>query len=72
MRLTGSETTGRGRGVSAGAALYSYDAAGNRVNQLVAGVPTRFAYNSAGQTTEVAREGRTSASGGDPYVKSQS
>ncbi|MEN0083274.1 MAG: RHS repeat-associated core domain-containing protein [Leifsonia sp.] len=64
-QLTGSETSGRGRGVSAGTASYSYDAAGNRVNQTVAGVSTRFAYNPAGQTTEVAREGRTTSYGYD-------
>lgn len=64
-QLTGSETSGRGRGVSAGTASYSYDAAGNRVDQTVAGVSTRFAYNPAGQTTEVAREGRTTAYGYD-------
>lgn len=64
-QLTASETSGRGRGVSAGTASYSYDAAGNRVDQTVAGVSTRFAYNPAGQTTEVAREGRTTSYGYD-------
>jgi RHS repeat-associated protein len=64
-QLTGSETTGRGRGVAAGVASYAYDASGNRVNQTVGGVSTRYAYNPAGQNTEVARDGRTVSYGYD-------
>ncbi|WP_020075948.1 RHS repeat-associated core domain-containing protein [Cryocola sp. 340MFSha3.1] len=58
-QLTQSVTTGSGRGVSAGVASYSYDGAGNRVSQAVAGTGTSFAYNAAGQVGAVTREGRS-------------
>lgn len=64
-QLTRSETSAAGRGVSAGIASYSYDAAGNRVNQSVGGVATQYAYNPAGQTTRVSRDGRTTSYGYD-------
>ena len=64
-QLTRSTTTGSGRGVAGGVASYSYDGAGNRVNQTVGGVSTRFGYNPAGQTTQVQREGRTTSYGYD-------
>ncbi|MFP3467425.1 RHS repeat-associated core domain-containing protein [Leifsonia sp. SIMBA_070] len=64
-QLTRSTTTGSGRGVSGGVAAYSYDGAGNRVNQSVGGVSTRFGYNPAGQTTQVQRDGRTTSYGYD-------
>ncbi|WP_231371084.1 RHS repeat-associated core domain-containing protein [Cryocola sp. 340MFSha3.1] len=64
-QLTQSETAGRGRGVAAGIASYSYDGAGNRVSQSVGGTATRFGYNPAGQTTQVSREGRTTSYGYD-------
>ncbi|GAA2054206.1 hypothetical protein GCM10009820_13190 [Leifsonia soli] len=60
-QLTQSTTTGSGRGVSAGVASYSYDGAGNRVSQSVAGVGTSFAFNAAGQTSAVTREGRSTS-----------
>ncbi|MDN4613517.1 RHS repeat-associated core domain-containing protein [Leifsonia sp. F6_8S_P_1B] len=58
-RLTGTVTSGAGRGVAGGAATYSYDGAGNRMNQSVAGVGSSFAYNALGQPTQVARDGRS-------------
>ncbi|TDQ02772.1 MULTISPECIES: hypothetical protein [unclassified Leifsonia] len=64
-QLTQSETTGRGRGVAAGIASYSYDGAGNRVSQSVGGTATRFSYKPAGQTTQVSQEGRTTSYGYD-------
>ncbi|MFJ3394670.1 RHS repeat-associated core domain-containing protein [Leifsonia aquatica] len=60
-RLMQSVTSGSGRGVSGGVASYSYDGAGNRVSQSVAGVGTLFAYNASGQATQVARDGRSTS-----------
>lgn len=64
-QLTRTETSGSGRGVSAGAASYSYDGAGNRTSQSIGGASTRFVYNVAGQTTQVARDGRETTYGYD-------
>ncbi|RDV45213.1 hypothetical protein DOE76_08080 [Leifsonia sp. ku-ls] len=64
-QLARSVTSSSGRGVSAGEATYSYDAAGNRVGQSIAGVSTGFGYNPFGQTTTVTRDGRTTGYGYD-------
>ncbi|MFF2051893.1 hypothetical protein ACFVU2_09870 [Leifsonia sp. NPDC058194] len=57
-QLTQSNTFSSGRGVSGGIASYSYDGAGNRTSQSVAGVGTSFSYNPSGQATQVSRDGR--------------
>ncbi|MGO4534464.1 RHS repeat-associated core domain-containing protein [Leifsonia sp. 2MCAF36] len=64
-QLTRSETSDRGRGVSAGIAIYGYDDAGDRTTQTISGTSTQFAYNPAGQTTQINRDGRTTAYGYD-------
>ncbi|WP_244528366.1 MULTISPECIES: RHS repeat-associated core domain-containing protein [unclassified Leifsonia] len=64
-QLTRTDTSGPGRGVAAGTATYSYDGAGNRVNQSIGGVSTQYGYNPAGQTTQVSREGRITDYGYD-------
>ncbi|MGN6763312.1 MAG: RHS repeat-associated core domain-containing protein, partial [Leifsonia sp.] len=58
-QLTRTDTSAAARGVAAGIATYSYDGAGNRVNQSIGGVSTQYGYNPAGQTTQVSRECRT-------------
>ncbi|WP_313542400.1 RHS repeat-associated core domain-containing protein [Leifsonia aquatica] len=60
-RLMQSVTSGSGRGVSGGVASYSYDGAGNRVSQSVAGVGTSLTYNASGQATQVFRDGRSTS-----------
>ncbi|MFF2051895.1 RHS repeat-associated core domain-containing protein [Leifsonia sp. NPDC058194] len=60
-QLTQSVTSGSGRGVSGGVASYSYDGAGNRVSQSVAGVGTLFSYNPSGRATQVTRDGRSTS-----------
>ncbi|MDN4613897.1 RHS repeat-associated core domain-containing protein [Leifsonia sp. F6_8S_P_1B] len=58
-QLTSTTTSAAGRGVAAGTATYSYDGAGQRTNQSLAGVSTGYGYNPAGQTTRVTRPGLT-------------
>ena len=58
-QLTSSTTNAAGRGVAAGTATYSYDGAGQRTGQSLAGVGTGYVYNPAGQTTSVIQPGRT-------------
>ncbi|UAJ79320.1 RHS repeat-associated core domain-containing protein [Leifsonia sp. ZF2019] len=60
-QLTRSNTSGAGRGVSGGVASYSYDRAGNRVSQSVAGVGSSLSYNASGQATQVSRDGRSTS-----------
>ena len=60
-QITATSTDKAGRGVAAGVASYSYDGAGNRISQSVAGVGTSYAYNAVGQTSQFSRDGRTTS-----------